>query len=133
MTHIPESLESFLRAQNDAVPSAVVRIRGTHSSKTRPTGVQIPIIVQNKPGTPWLWEEVDSDITVCLHDCLDPQGAQVKVIPNGWKTYRGTRTKTDGLNYDAEAVRPELSVMEWCRDFCAYRYGPKVYVFKYQQ
>ena len=97
LTHVPEILEQHLKSQANAVPSPIFRIRGTH---LQPTGVH------NEKGQPFTRTVVDFNITISLRERLDAQVGTLRVVPNGWRSYRGTRTETDGLNSDAEACHP---------------------------
>ena len=112
LTHDAKTLGQYLEAQGKRLPDPVLRVRGTHKSSYLADGYL-------RYGT-----RVDFDLTIPLQDQLAHR-SHMKIVSNSRKAYRGTRTKTDSLSRDAEACSPLKSLDEWCREFCAYRKGPK--------
>ena len=116
LTHDSNTLEQYLAAQAQIEPNPVVRIRGTHKIEYEADGYR-------RYG-----ERVDFNLTISLRELL-AQSSHMNVVANQRKVYRGTRTKRDNLGREIEAFRHVHSLEQWCRDFCAYRRGPKRYEY----
>ena len=112
LTHDAKTLQKYLEAQAKLVPDPILRIRGTHKQSYAGDGYRRYDTL------------TDFNLTISLRDQLAHR-AHMKIAGNSTRAYRGTRTKKDGLNKDAELCRPIPSLEEWCHDFCGHRKGPK--------
>ena len=104
LTHCAKTLEHYLETQAENPLDPILRIRGSHKSRFNPEG----------------FRHVDFDLTMSLQDQLAHRG-NMKTVADSRKTFRGTRTRADGMKGDVEAAGSAPSLHQWCRDFCAYR------------
>lgn len=111
LSHDPNSLRQYIKAQGRKMPNPILRIRGTHKGRLH-QGINPNV--------------VNLDFTISMSHLYPVTWRRTKVVPNGWSTYRGTRTKSDSPpGMDVEASIPIPSIEDWCREFCAARWVPK--------
>ena len=105
----PELLQDFVTSEARLMPNPLVRMMGTHTeTRYRDKREESNTVT-------------DFDITVSTADLLALPWRRTKVIENGVRAYRGTRTRSiaSGFKVDTEATSSTPSMLEWCHRFCA--------------
>ena len=119
LTHDPSSLKQNIQAQAKIVPTPIIRVTGSHK------GVRASVWDGNAVSI----DVVDFDFTIPIKDLFPETWRELKVVPNGWATHRGTETKSyspPGLDVEASVAVPSLD--DWCLGFCRAKNCLKEYV-----
>lgn len=117
ITSNPELLQDFVAAEARLMPNPLVRMMGTHTeTRFRDKREETNTVT-------------DFDITLSAADLLALPWRRTRIIENGVKAYRGTRTRSIGSSFkaDVETTRPTPSLQEWCHRFCASSASLKTY------
>lgn len=117
ITSNPELLQDFVASEARVMPNPLVRMIGTHTeTRMRDRREETNTVT-------------DFDITMSTASLFVLPWRRTRVVENGVRAYRGSRTRSiaTGFNADVEATHSKPSIKEWCHRFCASSASLKTY------
>ena len=105
----PKLLSAFIAHEARRKPNPIIRMEGTHTERRR----------RDKPDD--TLRVIDFDITVSASDLLALPWRRLRIMENGMKTYRGTRTKSyaENIKLSIESAARRPTAEELYHRFCA--------------